>query len=70
MIISRKFALYFCVVGAIMLGFNRRDSLAAMVGGASFLALGVLTLNKAAKDKEEAGGADEATPPSPDSEEE
>ena len=63
MIISRKFALYFCVVGAILLGFNRRDSVAQMVAGASFLALGVITLNEAVKAKE-------TTPPSSAPEEE
>jgi hypothetical protein len=61
--ISRKHALLFCVLGAIILGLNRYERVPQMVCGASCVFLGVYTLNNMAKAKEE-------IPPSSASEEE
>ena len=63
MVISRKYALFFCVLGAIILGLNRYERVPQMVVGANCIFLGVYTLNKMAKAKE-------AIPPSSASEEE
>ena len=63
MTISRKHALFFCVLGAIILGLNRYERVSQMVAGASCVFLGVYTLNNMAKAKE-------ALPPSSASEEE
>jgi hypothetical protein len=62
MIISRKQALFFCVIGAVMLLFNNENPI-FMVVGMNSVFLGLYPLNKMAKAQEE-------TPPSSASEEE
>jgi len=73
MIMSRKFALYFCVVGAVILIFgalNERSHWSYMVSGACFLAIGLIGLKRAAGAKEIGASVDEAAPPASESEEE
>jgi hypothetical protein len=73
MIMSRKFALYFCVVGAVILIFgalNERSHWSYMVSGACFLAIGLIGFNRAAKAEQVEAQVDEAAPPASESEEE
>ena len=73
MVMSRKFALYFCVVGAVILIFgalNERSHWSGMVCGACCLAIGLIGLKRAASAKEMEAPVDEAAPPASESEEE